>query len=189
MAIINANEISRGNCIVVNGDIYAIIDKEHTQPGKGGAFIQVETKRIKDGTKVMMRFRSTEAVEKAYLAEKKLQYLYSDSTEVHLMDQESYESLTLPLEMLGKQAAFLSDGMTLNAQYFNDSIVTVKLPEKVVSIVEWCEPVIKGQTATSSYKQATLDNGVNISVPPFIASGDKIIVDLDRMEYVERFKE
>ncbi len=185
---IDAISIRVGNVLVYEGKLWVVLKTMHTQPGKGGAYMQIEMKEIKGGTKTNVRFRSSESVEKAHLETASYQFLYIDGDDIAVMDNTSFEQMSIPKEMLGDQLPFLQDGMQLIIELHDISPVTVKLPDTVVETIAECEAVIKGQTAASSYKPAVLSNGVRITVPPFIEIGDKVIVKVETQEYVERAK-
>jgi elongation factor P len=156
------------------------------KPGKGGAFAQIEMKNLLNGSKLNERFRATESVEKVRLEQKDFQFLYEQGDALVFMDEESYEQLELQKEFVGERAAFLQDGMKVTVELHEEKPIGIKLPDYVTLEVMEAEPVIKGQTATSSYKPAILDNGVRCMVPPFIAVGEKIIVDTAEIIYVRR---
>lgn len=185
---IDANSIRVGNVLVYEGKLWVVLKTMHTQPGKGGAYMQVEMKEIKAGTKTNVRFRSSETVEKAHLESASYQFLYTEGTEIALMDKTSFEQISISKEMLGAQLPFLQDGMELTVELYNNTPVLVKLPDTVTEKVVECEAVIKGQTAASSYKPAVLSNGVRVMVPPFIEIGAEIIIKVETQEYMERAK-
>jgi elongation factor P len=182
-----ANDIRIGNVLEYNGKLWIVSKTSHTQPGKGGAYMQVEMKEMRNGTKLNHRFRSGEEVERAHLDTKDLQYLYIDIDKIFLMDMKTYDQLEINKDLLGEDlVAFLKEGMMLKAQIYEDNPISLSLPEKVEAVVSECEAVVKGQTAASSYKPAILENGVRIMVPPFINQGDRVIVSTVTMEYLER---
>ncbi|MDJ1407212.1 MAG: elongation factor P [Candidatus Midichloria sp.] len=183
---IDANSIRAGNVLEYRGKLWVVLKSMHTQPGKGGAYMQVEMKEMQARTKTNVRFRSSETVEKAYLDTNNLQYLYTEGNKVALMGMQTYEQVEVDLELIGDLAPFLKEGMNLVVQLYESKPVSVSLPEKVEGIIAECDPVIRGQTATSSYKPAVLENGVRIMVPPFINQGDKILVSTVTLEYLER---
>lgn len=183
---IDGNSIRPGNVIEHKGGLWRAVKIAHTQPGKGGAYLQVELKNLRDGSKLNERFRSSEKVERARLEQKDYQYLYLDDDMAHFMDQQSYEQISISLEDIGDDTVFLQDGMMVVIEMHEDNPLGVKLPEKVTLEVVETEPVVKGQTASSSYKPATLDNGLRVGVPPFINQGDKIVVSTAEREYVGR---
>lgn len=158
------------------------------QPGKGGAFITVEMRDIRTGTKTNERWRTADTVEKCNVEEKDCTFLFADGEALTFMDQENFEQFNLSKEVLGESAAFLQDGMQVAVDFIEGSPVSVALPEKVVMVVVEADPVVKGQTASSSYKPAKLENGLKILVPPFIAEGEKIVVNTGDCSYVERAK-
>ncbi len=185
---INAIDIRIGN-VIFHDNKYLVVSKTmHTQPGKGGAYMQVEMKDMKTGTKMNHRFRSSEDVERIKLDQQPYQFLYKEGEELLLMDQESYEQKTIHKSLLGDQIAFLAEGMTIVLEMHDTEALLASLPSTAEVIVEDCEPVVKGQTSASSYKPAVLENGVRITVPPFINKGDKILVDIKELKYLERAK-
>ena len=183
---IDGNAIRPGNVIEHKGGLWRAVKIAHTQPGKGGAYLQVELKNLRDGSKLNERFRSSEKVERARLEQKDYQYLYMDDDMAHFMDQESYEQISISAEDIGEDTVFLQDGMMVRIEFHEESPLGVSLPEKVTLEVTETEPVVKGQTASSSYKPATLENGLRVGVPPFINQGDKIIVSTAEREYAGR---
>jgi len=159
---------------------------QHTQPGKGGAYMQVELKNHIDGRKTNIRFRSAETVERVRLDTKDFQFLYHDGDMLVFMDQENYEQISLPEDLLGDAAAFLQDGMLVKLDMYNERPISVELPDQIEATIVEADAVVKGQTASSSYKPAVLDNGVKVLVPPHITSGTRIVVDPYSREYVRR---
>lgn len=184
----NVNSISIGNVIIYNGKYCLVTKREHVKPGKGGAFLQVEMKDIRTGTKLMNRFNTTDNVEKANMEDKSYQFQYMDGDNLALMDMETYEQISLTKNLVGDAFPFLQDGMDLVVEYCDNEPIRIRLPEKVTMAIESTETTIKGQTATASYKPAILENGVRVMVPPFITSEDKIIVRTEDSTYVERAK-
>jgi len=185
---INANLMRPGNIIEHNGKQWAILKAQIVQPGKGGAFITVEMRDIRTGTKSNERWRTADTVEKCSVEEKECTYLFGDDDLVTFMDSENFEQFAMPTDSLGDGAKFLQDGMVVAVDFVEGSPVSVALPEKVVMAVVEADPVVKGQTASSSYKPAKLENGLKILVPPFIAVGEKIVVATGDCSYVERAK-
>ncbi len=185
---ISGNAIRPGNIIQHKNRLWVAVKIQHTQPGKGGAYLQVELKDIRDGTKLNERFRSSESVERIRLDEKDYQFLYEENDSIALMDLETFEQIHLTKELLGDSAAFLKDGMMLKVISHEGEIVGGELPETVVMEITEAEPVVKGQTASSSYKPAILENGVRIMVPPHIEAGTKVVVNTADGTYVERAK-
>ena len=185
---INANLIRVGNIIEHNGKQWAVLKTAIVQPGKGGAFITVEMRDIRTGTKSNERWRTADTVEKCNVEEKDCTFLFMEGDMVTFMDQENFEQFGIGRDVLGDSAAFLQDGMHVAVDFIEGSPVSVSLPEKVSMIVVEADPVVKGQTASSSYKPAKLENGLKILVPPFIEEGEKIIVNTGDCTYVERAK-
>jgi len=155
-------------------------------PGKGGAFAQVELKNIRDGRKLNERFRSADKVEQVRLEQKDQQFLYENDGMLVFMDSETFEQIELPADILGDRRPFLQDGMTVQVEYFEEEALSMALPDKVTCEIVETEPVVKGQTAANSFKPAVLDNGVRVMVPPFVGTGERIIVNTETFEYVER---
>ncbi|HCP01509.1 MAG: elongation factor P [Alphaproteobacteria bacterium] len=184
---IDGNEIRPGNVIEHQNRLWRAVKTQHVKPGKGGAFLQVELKDIRDGTKLNERFRSAETVERVRLDQKEYQYLFSDGTSHTFMDQENYEQITLGENIIdADQSRFLQDGMIIQIESYEEEPIGVELPERVTLAVVEADPVVKGQTATSSYKPAILDNGVRIQVPPHIEAGTVVVVNTADATYVER---
>ena len=181
-----ASEIRAGMLIEYKNDLWQVLKTQHVKPGKGGAFAQVEMKSVNKNTKLNERFRSSESVEKASLDETKFNYLYSDVTDYYFMDPKSYEQINIKKETIGEKGKMLTENLEVSISFYNEKPLTVELPNQVTCTVDTTDVALKGQTVSSSYKPATLDNGVNIQVPPFIESGDKIIVDTRTMEYVKK---
>lgn len=186
---IDGVSIRVGNILEYEGKLWAVTKTQHTQPGKGGAYMQVEMKDIRVGTKTNVRFRSDESVELVRLDETKYQFLYTEGDMINLMHPETFEQISLASDVLGDALPFLQEGMILSVQSYEESPVSVTMPDKVVETIDETEPVVKGQTAASSYKPAKLANGVRVMVPPFIGSGDRVVVDTRDFTYVERAKE
>ncbi len=185
---IGANDIRVGNLLEFNSRLWVVLKTQHVQPGKGGAFMQVEMKDIKDGTKNNNRFRSSETVTKVSLEARDYQYLYESGDNIELMDKTTYEQISLSKELVGEQAAFLQEGMDVMVEFYGEEAIAVVLPDTIVAEIAECEPAIKNQTAASSYKPAKPTNGVRITVPPFVSVGDKVVVRIGTLEYMERAK-
>jgi elongation factor P len=183
---ISGVEIRPGNIIEYEGGIWRAVKTQHTQPGKGGAYMQVEMKNLIDGRKTNVRFRSAETVERVRLDTKDFQFLYPEGDMLVFMDTETYEQTTLPRDLLGDAAAFLQDGMMVTMELYEERPISVQLPEQVEATIVEADAVVKGQTASSSYKPAVLDNGVRIMVPPHIESGTRIVVDVYEQAYVRK---
>jgi elongation factor P len=181
-----ASEIRVGMLIEYKNDLWQVLKTQHVKPGKGGAFAQVEMKSVNKNTKLNERFRSSESVEKASLDETKFNYLYDDEKDYHFMNPKSYEQINIKKEVVGDKGKMLTENLEVSISFYNDEPLMVELPNQVTCVVETTDVALKGQTVSSSYKPATLDNGINIQVPPFIDSGDKIIVDTRTMEYIKK---
>jgi elongation factor P len=183
---ISGVDIRPGNIIEYEGGIWRATKTQHTQPGKGGAYMQVEMKNLLDGRKTNVRFRSAETVERVRLDTKDFQYLYHDGDMLVFMDKDTYEQISIPEETIGEPAAFLQDGMDVVMELYDEKPISVQLPDQIEATIVEADAVVKGQTASSSYKPAILDNGVRVMVPPHITSGTRIVVDPYTQEYVKR---
>lgn len=181
---ISGVDIRPGNILEYEGGIWKVAKIQHTQPGKGGAYMQVEMKNLQDGRKTNVRFRSADTVEKVRLDTKEFQFLYEDGDMLVFMDQETYEQITLPSDLLGDARPFLQDGMQVQLELWEEKPISVQLPSQIEADIVEADAVVKGQTASSSYKPAVLDNGVRIMVPPHIESGTRIVVDVYEQSYV-----
>ena len=186
MPKINGNEIRPGNVLEHDGGLWAAVKVDHVKPGKGGAFAQVELKNLRDGRKLNERFRSADKVERVRLEQKDQQFLYENDGMLVFMDNETYEQIELPADILGERRPFLQDGMTVQIEYYDTEALNATLPQKVTCKIVETEPVVKGQTAANSFKPALLDNGVRVMVPPFVGTDEDIIVNTETMEYSER---
>jgi len=186
---INGNAIRPGNVIEHKGRLWRAVKIQHTQPGKGGAYLQVELKDIRDGTKLNERFRASEDVDRVRLDQRDSQYLFADGDMFTFMDQETYDQTTLHSDLVGEPARFLQDGMVVTIESYEGDPISVMLPESVTMEIVEADPVVKGQTASSSYKPATLENGVRVMVPPHIESGTRVVVNTADGGYVERAKD
>ena len=186
---INGNAIRPGMVIEHQGRLWLAVKIQHTQPGKGGAYLQVELKDVRDGTKLNERFRASENVERVRLDQKPFQYLYADGGLLCFMDQESYEQISLPGAMLGERAVFLREGMVVTIESHEGAPIEITLPDTVVQTVTETEPVVRGQTAAASYKPARLDNGVRLMVPPHVSEGERVVVNTSDSTYVERARD
>ena len=183
---INGNEIKPGNVIEHKGGLWAAVKTNAVKPGKGGAFNQVELKNLIDGTKLNERFRASETVEKIRLDQKDFQYLYSEGEMLVFMDLSTYEQLELHSDFVGERAAFLQDGMSVRVEMYEEKPIGITLPDHVVLKITEADPVVKGQTVSSSYKPAVMENGVRVMVPPFIDAGERIVVDTNEITYIRR---
>lgn len=183
-----ANLIRAGQVLEHDGRRWTVLKQQIITPGKGGAFIQVEMRDLKSGNKTNERWRTADTVERLMTEEKEYTYSYTDGDNLVLMDPETYEQTHITTELLGDAVAFLQDNMTITVDLVEGDPVGMHLPPSVVLEVVEADPVVKGQTAASSYKPAKLSNGVKTSVPPFIETGEKIVVRTEDGSYVERFK-
>ena len=182
------NEIKTGMVIEHKNDLWSVLKTQHVKPGKGGAFNQVELKSLKRGTKLNERFRSSDNVERAILDDKKFNFLYKDEINFHFMDQTNFEQIQINKSLLGEKGKLLKENMEVNVQFYEDQALSVDLPSSVELKITTTDAAIKGQTASSSYKPATLENGLKIMVPPFINSDDKIVIDTRTLEYIKKIK-
>jgi elongation factor P len=185
---IQANTIRPGNVIEHEGKQWSVLKIQLIQPGKGGAFIQVEMRDVASGVKTNVRWRTQDTVEKLSVDEREYSYLYAEGDLLTFMDSETYEQITLPKDMLGDSAAFLQENMQVTMDLIEGKPVAVHLPQTVTLEVTEADPVVKGQTAASSYKPAMLSNGVRVMVPPFVEAGTRVVVNTEDGSYVERAK-
>ena len=183
---ISAVEVKPGMIIEHKNDYWNVLKAQHVKPGKGGAFNQVELKSITKGTKLNERFRSSETIEKAELEEKKFNFLYLDENNCHFMDNKTFEQISIPKSLTEEKYKLLKENLEVTISLMEDEPISIELPNNVECFIEITDAAIKGQTAASSYKPATLDNGIKITVPPFVESGDKIILDTRSLEYVKK---
>jgi elongation factor P len=183
---INGNEIRPGNVIEHDNSLWIAVKTQAVKPGKGPAYNQVELKNLINGSKLNERFRSSETVERVRLEQKDYQFLYTQGDMLVFMDTDTYEQMELPQEFVGERAAFLQDGMKVVVEMHEGRAIGISLPDQVTLKIVEADPVVKGQTAASSYKPAVLENGVRILVPPFVTAGEKVIVDTNEIAYVRR---
>lgn len=189
MVKVIASSLRKGNVVEQDGALHVILTAENVHPGKGNSITNVNMRRISDGVKVVGRWRTVEMVEKADVDEREYDYLYSDSEGHHFMEPVSYEQITVSDDVVGDQKAYLTDGMKVYLKTFEGNAIAIELPQRVtVEIVE-TEPVVKGQTASSSYKPAVLSNGLRVMVPPHIGAGTRIVILTEDNSYVERAKD
>ena len=181
---ISGVDIRPGNILEYERGIWKVAKIQHTQPGKGGAYMQVEMKNLQDGRKTNVRFRSADTVERVRLDTKDFQFLYHDGDMLVFMDKDDYEQINLPADLVGEAAAFLQDGMDVTLELWDEKPISVELPDQVEATIVEADAVVKGQTASSSYKPALLDNGVRVMVPPHIGTGTRIVVDVYERTYV-----
>lgn len=187
---ISGNAVRPGMVIEHQGRLWRAVKIMHTQPGKGGAYLQVELKDIRDGTKLNERFRSAETVERVRLDQRPFQYLYSEGDRHTFMDTETFDQITLGAEVIGEdQVAFLKENMAVTIEFHEETPIAVQLPDTVTLTVVEADPVVKGQTAASSYKPAVLENGMKIMVPPHVEAGTRVVVSTADSTYVERAKD
>ena len=183
---INASEIRVGMLLEYKNDLWQVLKTQHVKPGKGGAFAQIEMKSINKNTKMNERFRSSETVEKASLEETSFNFLYEDENKYFFMNPKSFEQIEIKKEMVGERGKLLTENLAVSVSFYNNSPISIELPNQVKCKIQTTDVALKGQTVSSSYKPATLDNGLNIQVPPFIDSGDEIIVDTRNLEYIKK---
>lgn len=183
---INGNEIRPGNVIQHQNSLWVAVKINAVKPGKGPAYNQVELKNLLNGSKLNERFRASETVERVRLEQKDHTFLYAEGDMLVFMDQENYEQINIPKDMIGERVAFLQDGMQVVVESHEGKAIGVQMPEHVTLEITETEPTVKGQTASSSYKPSTVDNGLRIMVPPYMSAGEKIIVNTETLEYVKR---
>ncbi len=183
---INVSEIRVGMLLEYKDDLWQVLKTQHVKPGKGGAFAQVEMKSIKKNTKLNERFRSSETVEKASVEENSYNYLYEDDNNYFFIEPKTFEQLEIKKSIIGEKGKLLTENLNVSISFFNDSPISVELPNQIKCKIENTDVALKGQTVSSSYKPAILVNGLNIQVPPFIESGDEIIVDTRSLEYIKK---
>jgi elongation factor P len=184
-----ASSLRKGNIVDIDGKLGVIVAAENIHPGKGTPVTQLDVRRIADGVKVALRFKTTDQVERAFVEDKKHQYMYQDGDGFHFMNMESYDQVSLPADIIGDQAAYLQPEMEVTISLHEGTPLAIELPPKAVVEVVETEPTVKGQTAASSYKPALLANGVRTMVPPFVTTGTRIVVQTADGSYVERAKE
>ena len=183
---INASEIRVGMLLEYKNDLWEVLKTQHVKPGKGGAFAQVEMKSMNKNTKLNERFRSSETVEKASLDEANYNYLYEDENNYFFMNPKSFEQIEIKKNIVGDKGKLLIENLEVSVSFYNESPISIDLPNQVNCKIRSTDVALKGQTVSSSYKPAILDNGLSIQVPPFIESGDEIIVDTRNLEYIKK---
>jgi elongation factor P len=183
---INASEIRVGMLLEYKNDLWQVLKTQHVKPGKGGAFAQVEMKSVNKNTKLNERFRSSETVEKASLEETDFNFLYEDENNYFFMNPKSFEQIQIKKDLIGNKGKLLTENLEVSVSFYNDNPISVELPNQVTCKIENTDVALKGQTVSSSYKPATLSNGLSIQVPPFIEAEDEIIVDTRNLEYVKK---
>ena len=183
---INAGEIRVGMLLEYKNDLWQVLKTQHVKPGKGGAFAQVEMKSFNRNTKLNERFRSSETVEKASLDETIFNYLYEDEMNYFFMDPKTFEQIEIKKDIVGEKGKLLTENLEVSVSFYQEKAISIELPNQVKCKIETTDAALKGQTVSSSYKPASLDNGLNIQVPPFIEAGDDVIVDTRNLEYVKK---
>jgi len=183
---INAGEIRVGMLLEHKNDLWQVLKTQHVKPGKGGAFAQVEMKSLNKNTKLNERFRSSETVEKASLEETVHNYLYEDENNYFFIEPKSFEQIEIKKNIIGEKGKFLTENLEVSVNFYDSKPISIDLPNQVSCKVETTDAALKGQTVSSSYKPAVLNNGLNIQVPPFIEVGDEIIIDTRNLEYIKK---
>jgi elongation factor P len=183
---INANEIRVGMLLEYKDDLWQVLKTQHVKPGKGGAFAQVEMKSVNKNTKLNERFRSSETIEKASVEEINFNYLYDDENNYFFMDPKSFEQIEIKKDIVGEKGKLLTENLEVSVSFYNEKPISIDLPNQVNCKIESTDAALKGQTVSSSYKPAILDNGLSIQVPPFIEAGDEVVVDTRNLEYVKK---
>ena len=183
---INASEIRVGMLLEYKDDMWQVLKTQHVKPGKGGAFAQVEMKSVNKNTKLNERFRSSESVEKASVEETNFNYLYEDDNKYFFMNPKTFEQIEIKKETVGEKGKLLTENLEVSVSFYNENPITIDLPNQVTCKIETTDVALKGQTVSSSYKPATLENGLNIQVPPFIEAGDNIVLDTRNLEYIKK---
>ena len=183
---INAGEIRDGMLLEYKNDLWQVLKTQHVKPGKGGAFAQVEMKSVGKNTKFNERIRTSETVEKASLEETKFNYLYEDESYYLFMDPKSFEQIEIKKNLIGDKGKLMTENLEVSVSFYNENPISIELPNQVKCKIKETDATMKGQTISSSYKPATLENGLNIQVPPFIDSGDEVIVDTRTLEYIKK---
>ena len=183
---INAGEIRVGMLLEYKNDLWQVLKTQHVKPGKGGAFAQVEMKSVNKNTKLNERFRSSETVEKASLEEANYNFLYEDDSNYFFMNPKSFEQIEIKKNIVGNKGKLLTENLEVSVNFYNETPISVDLPNQVNCKIDSTDVALKGQTVSSSYKPAILDNGLSIQVPPFIESGDEVVIDTRNLEYIKK---
>ena len=183
---INAGEIRVGMLLEYKNDLWQVLKTQHVKPGKGGAFAQVEMKSVGKNTKLNERFRSSETVEKASLEETNFNFLYEDENYYFFMNPKTFDQIEIKKIIVGEKGKLLTENLEVSVSFYNDNPISVNLPNQVKCKIDKTDVALKGQTVSSSYKPATLNNGLNIQVPPFIEAGDEIVIDTRNLEYIKK---
>ena len=183
---INAGEIRVGMLLEHKSDLWQVLKTQHVKPGKGGAFAQVEMKSVNKNTKLNERFRSSETVEKASLEETSFNFLYENENNYFFINPKSFEQIEIKKDILGDKGKLLKENLKVSVSFYNEMPISVDLPKQVSCKIKSTDAALKGQTVSSSYKPAILDNGLNIQVPPFIEADDEVIIDSRNLEYIKK---
>jgi len=183
---LNASEIRVGMLLEYKNDLWQVLKTQHVKPGKGGAFAQIEMKSVAKNTKLNERFRSSETVEKASLEEGSFNYLYDDENNHIFMDPKTFDQIEIKKDIIGEKGKLLTENLLVTISFYNENPISLELPNQIKCKIKTTDVALKGQTVSSSYKPATLDNGLNIQVPPFIESDDEVIVDTRTLEYIKK---
>ena len=183
---INASEIRVGMLLEYKDDLWQVLKTQHVKPGKGGAFAQIEMKSLNKNTKLNERFRSSETVEKAALDESDFNYSYEDDQNYFFINPKSFEQIDVKKDLIGEKGKLLTENLEVKISFYNENPISVELPNQVQCKIDTTDAALKGQTVSSSYKPAKLENGLSIQVPPFIEAGDEVIVDTRNLEYVKK---
>ena len=184
-----ASSLRKGNVVELEGRLYVVLTAQNFHPGKGTPVTQVDMRRISDGVKVSERWRTTEQVERAHVEEKEYDFLYDDGEGYHFMEPETYEQITVAADVVGDGKVYLQEGMRCYLKTYEGACIAIEFPQKITVEITETEPVVKGQTASSSYKPAMTDNGLRIMVPPHIGPGTRVVINTDDNSYVERAKD
>jgi elongation factor P len=183
---VDANTIRKGHVVDYNNKLWSVLKSDIMIPGKGAAVVQIEMRDVRSGVKTNVRFRTQETVERVQLSDHEMQFLFNSDNDYTFMDQSTFEQLVIPKDIIGDPVVFLQEGMVCNVQTYEGVALSVELPGTVILEITEADPVVKGQTASSSYKPAKLSNGAKILVPPFIEAGTKVVVNTSDGSYVER---
>ena len=184
-----ASSLRKGNVVDIDGKLYVVLTAQNIHPGKGTPVTQLDMRRISDGVKVSERYRTTEQVERAFVEDREHTFLYQDGEGFHFMNPETYDQVVVPEEIIGEQAVYLQEGMPVMISIHNGVPIAIELPPRVTLEIVETEPVVKGQTASSSYKPAKLSNGARTMVPPHITAGTRVVIQTEDGSYVERAKD
>jgi elongation factor P len=184
-----ASQLRKGNIVDIDGKLYVVLTAENFHPGKGTPTTQVDMRRISDGVKTSQRYKTTDQVERAHVEDHEYSYLYQDGEGFHFMNQENYEQIQVPADVVGDYDKYLQEGMVVSVAMHEGTPVSMEIPQKVILEITDTEPVVKGQTASGSFKPATLSNGVRTMVPTHIVTGTRVVITTADGSYVERAKE